>query len=88
MKHCERKTDICYRRLDFLNQNLKEQFGIDLFDAKKVNPDQLLTDFLQEYHAIQDLSNDEAFMAEWLEHEYFQLGGKTAKWQSYHSSDL
>ena len=87
MKHCERKTDICHRRLDFLNQHLKEQFGIDLFDAKKVNPDQLLTDFLQANKSIQNLSSDEAFMAEWLEHEYFQLGENIAKWQSYHSSD-
>lgn len=83
LKHCEKKTDICYKRLDFLNQKLKSEFAIDLFDEKKVNPDLHLVDFLKENDFIQKLCADEEFMQTWLEYEYFQLQGKVAKWQNY-----
>lgn len=82
-KHCERKTDICHKRLDFLNEHLKSDFWIDLFDENQVKADQSLVDFIKENEAIKKLSQDEQFMTQWLQNEYFQIDGKVAKWQNY-----
>ena len=82
-KHCERKTDICHKRLDFLNEHLKSAFWIDLFDENQVKADQSLVDFIKENEAIKKLSQDEQFMTQWLQNEYFQIDGKVAKWQNY-----
>ena len=84
-KHCERKTDICHKRLDFLNEHLKSDFWIDLFDENQVKADQSLVDFIKENEAIKKLSQDEQFMTQWLQNEYFQIDGKVAKWQNYQS---
>ncbi|MBF0932446.1 MAG: hypothetical protein HXJ92_03525, partial [candidate division SR1 bacterium] len=84
-KHCERKTDICHKRLDFLNEHLKSDFGIDLFDENQVKSEQSLVDFIKENEAIKKLSQDEQFMTQWLQNEYFQIDGKVAKWQNYQS---
>ena len=83
LKHCERKTDICHKRLDFLNKKLEETANIDLFDTEKIDQNQTLVDFLKKNDAIQKLCANEEFMQEWLEHEYFQVQGKAAKWQDY-----
>ena len=82
-KHCERKTDICHKRLDFLNEHLKSDFWIDLFDENQVKAEQSLVDFIKENEAIKKLSQDEQFMTQWLQNEYFQIDGKVAKWQNY-----
>ncbi len=82
-KHCERKTDICHKRLDFLNEHLKSDFWIDLFDENQVKSEQSLVDFIKENEAIKKLSQDEQFMTQWLQNEYFQIDGKVAKWQNY-----
>ena len=84
-KHCERKTDICHKRLDFLNEHLKSDFWIDLFDENQVKADESLVDFIKENEAIKKLSQDEQFMTQWLQNEYFQIDGKVAKWQNYQS---
>ena len=84
-KHCERKTDICHKRLDFLNEHLKSDFWIDLFDENQVKAEQSLVDFIKENEAIKKLSQDEQFMTQWLQNEYFQIDGKVAKWQNYQS---
>ena len=84
-KHCERKTDICHKRLDFLNEHLKSDFWIDLFDENQVKAGQSLVDFIKENEAIKKLSQDEQFMTQWLQNEYFQIDGKVAKWQNYQS---
>lgn len=84
-KHCERKTDICHKRLDFLNEHLKSDFWIDLFDENQVKSEQSLVDFIKENEAIKKLSQDEQFMTQWLQNEYFQIDGKVAKWQNYQS---
>ena len=84
-KHCERKTDICHKRLDFLNERLKSDFWIDLFDENQVKAEQSLVDFIKENEAIKKLSQDEQFMTQWLQNEYFQIDGKVAKWQNYQS---
>ena len=84
-KHCERKTDICHKRLDFLNEHLKSDFWIDLFDEDQVKAEQSLVDFIKENEAIKKLSQDEQFMTQWLQNEYFQIDGKVAKWQNYQS---
>ena len=84
-KHCERKTDICHKRLDFLNEHLKLDFWIDLFDENQVKAEQSLVDFIKENEAIKKLSQDEQFMTQWLQNEYFQIDGKVAKWQNYQS---
>ena len=84
-KHCERKTDICHKRLDFLNEHLKSDFWIDLFDENQVKAEQSLIDFIKENEAIKKLSQDEQFMTQWLQNEYFQIDGKVAKWQNYQS---
>ena len=84
-KHCERKTDICHKRLDFLNEYLKSDFWIDLFDENQVKAEQSLVDFIKENEAIKKLSQDEQFMTQWLQNEYFQIDGKVAKWQNYQS---
>ena len=84
-KHCERKTDICHKRLDFLNEHLKSDFWIDLFDENQVKAEQALVDFIKENEAIKKLSQDEQFMTQWLQNEYFQIDGKVAKWQNYQS---
>ena len=84
-KHCERKTDICHKRLDFLNEHLKSDFWIDLFDENQVKSEQSLVDFIKENQAIKKLSQDEQFMTQWLQNEYFQIDGKVAKWQNYQS---
>lgn len=73
LHHCERKTDICYQRLDFLNHHLKTQFEIDFFAMDKKEKKQSLTDFLNTNTAIQSLCKDEQFMTERLEHEYFEI---------------
>ena len=82
-KHCERKTDICHKRLDFLNEHLKSDFWIDLFDENQVKAEQSLVDFIKENEAIKKLSQDEQFMTQWLQNEYFQIDGNVAKWQNY-----
>ena len=82
-KHCERKTDICHKRLDFLNEHLKSDFWIDLFDENQVKAELSLVDFIKENEAIKKLSQDEQFMTQWLQNEYFQIDGKVAKWQNY-----
>ncbi len=82
-RHCERKTDICHKRLDFLNEHLKSDFWIDLFDENQVKAEQSLVDFIKENEAIKKLSQDEQFMTQWLQNEYFQIDGKVAKWQNY-----
>ena len=82
-KHCEKKTDICHKRLDFLNEHLKSDFWIDLFDENQVKAEQSLVDFIKENEAIKKLSQDEQFMTQWLQNEYFQIDGKVAKWQNY-----
>lgn len=82
IKHCENKGDICHKRFSFLNQQLKKQYGYDLMDSN-LNSDQLLPDLLQAKPEIKKLSQDESFMKAWLEHEYFMLNGKVAKWQDY-----
>ena len=84
-KHCERKTDICHKRLDFLNEHLKSDFWIDLFDENQVKAEQSLVDFIKQNEAIKKLSQDEQFMTQWLQNEYFQIDGKVAKWQNYQS---
>ena len=84
-KHCERRTDICHKRLDFLNEHLKSDFWIDLFDEDQVKAEQSLVDFIKENEAIKKLSQDEQFMTQWLQNEYFQIDGKVAKWQNYQS---
>ena len=84
-KHCERKTDICHKRLDFLNEHLKSDFWINLFDENQVKAEQSLVDFIKENEAIKKLSQDEQFMTQWLQNEYFQIDGKVAKWQNYQS---
>ena len=84
-KHCERKTDICHKRLDFLNEHLKSDFWIDLFDENQVKAEQSLVDFIRQNEAIKKLSQDEQFMTQWLQNEYFQIDGKVAKWQNYQS---
>lgn len=84
-KHCERKTDICHKRLDFLNEHLKSDFWIDLFDENQVKAEQSLVDFIKENEAIKKLSQDEQFMTQWLQNEYFHIDGKVAKWQNYQS---
>lgn len=83
LKHCERETDICHKRLDFLNKKLGESADINLFNSEKIDQNQTLVDFLKQSDAIQKLCADEQFMQEWLEHEYFQVQGKAAKWQDY-----
>lgn len=82
-RHCERKTDICHKRLDFLNEHLKSDFWIDLFDENQVKSEQSLVDFIKQNEAIKKLSQDEQFMTQWLQNEYFQVDGKVAKWQNY-----
>jgi len=44
-----------------------------------------LVDFIKENEAIKKLSQDEQFMTQWLQNEYFQIDGKIAKWQNYQS---
>lgn len=83
LKHCERKTDICYKRLDFLNTHLKEKYEIDLFDGKRLDLSQDIMDFIRENPAIRGLSRDELFMKERMQHEYFTMGEKVAKWMDY-----
>lgn len=83
LKHCERKTDICYKRLDFLNTQLKSKHNIDLFDGEQLDVSQDIVDFIRENPAIRELSRDEAFMQEWMQHEYFTMGEKVAKWVDY-----
>ena len=87
LKHCERKTDICHKRLDFLNKKLEETANINLFDTEKIDQNQTLVDFLKTNDAIQKLCANKAFMQEWLDHEYFQVQGKAAKWQDYTSEE-
>lgn len=76
---------ICKKRFIFLNQVLKERYWIDLsVDTEDLNEATNLTDILQ-LSVLEELSQDEVFMKEWLWYEYFERWGKTMKWENYSS---
>ncbi len=79
-KHAQSPTYICHKRLQFLNQYTKEKFWKDIFD-ESLDQDMSVKDFYAWDDTIASLDVD--FMQEWLNYEYFEIKGKTAKWENY-----
>ncbi|MCH8518983.1 hypothetical protein LAT59_04450 [Candidatus Gracilibacteria bacterium] len=76
---------ICKKRFLFLNRILKERYGVDFSqDSDTLHAEISLGEILA-LPEIEALSRDETFMKEWLGYEYFERGGKTMKWENYHS---
>jgi hypothetical protein len=85
-KHCETKTDICHKRLDYLAQQVRDRYGIDLFDDSSVDGTLDITSFMTQYPYILECSSDEDFMQQWISYEYHtNHNGGIAKRQNYSS---
>lgn len=83
--HCANKTDICYKRLHFLNTMLKENFDMDLTDNNSVSWDKTIANLLVEdqNNPVIQLIWENDFMKKWSEYEYYTIQQKVAKWQNY-----
>ncbi|RAL55891.1 hypothetical protein BLD25_03580 [Candidatus Gracilibacteria bacterium GN02-872] len=79
-KHCHKSpTYICGKRFDFLNKYLKEKYNIDLLTNNQYEE---VENFLKN-NFVQNLSQNEEFMKEWLSYEYYNENGRVAKWENY-----
>lgn len=79
-KHCHKSpTYICWKRFDFLNKHLKEKYDIDLLTNNQYEE---VENFLKN-NFVQNLSQNEEFMKEWLSYEYYKENGRVAKWENY-----
>lgn len=79
IKHCSWKTDICHRRYDFLNKNLKEKYD---FDLEKQDKNEKIENLIEK-DFLKNISKDEDFMKNRIKYEYFEKDWKVAKWENY-----
>lgn len=82
LQHCSKKTDICYKRLDFLKKIFASKYNIDITDPTIIDQALPLELFFKG-DQVQDLCANEEFMRSRLSYEHFTHGNRVAKRQNY-----
>jgi hypothetical protein len=81
-KHCEPQDYICTKRFRFLNAYLLTKGEKVLTDVTSY-PDAMKLPALYESSLMTSLTDDDAFMELWSQHEFYKRDGKVAKWEDY-----
>lgn len=82
IQHCSKKTDICYKRFDFLSNALQQRFSVDPIELATSGGDMSMSDFISTAY-VRDLCEDEDFMNQWVSYEYYTMNHRVAKRQNY-----
>ena len=64
---------------EIIRRYLKEKYDIDLLTNNQYEEVEI---FLKN-NFVQNLSQNEKFMKEWLSYEYYNENGRVAKWENY-----
>jgi G3E family GTPase len=80
--HCSTKTDICYKRFDFLHKKVQERYNLDITNESMMDGNTSIPTLLVSSY-ITELCQDPDFMRSWVGYEYFTINNKVSKRQNY-----
>lgn len=80
--HCSTKTDICYKRFDFLHKKIQERYNLDITNETIIDGNTPIPTLLGSSY-ITELCQDPDFMRSWAGYEHFTINNKVSKRQNY-----